>query len=205
MEQGFGGGGRGVISASTTAARGCGGYKREGGRVSQGGEVAAFRWGRTILRGIEEENRGRWRQRGIASPPSLRQETKERREKRRGQRRRDQWTCAGVPRHHGDLLATSRNKMATLPFNFAERWRQCHVYLLLILFSRTCSTKLDQVLSPDKTVRSGASHLSRGWRARISRHFIARRRSERTRSGNRFGERAENCRDSPRVFLLIYQ
>ncbi|KZC14722.1 hypothetical protein WN55_07471 [Dufourea novaeangliae] len=45
----------------------------------------------------------------------------------RGQRRRDQWTCAGVPRHHGDLLATSRNKMATAPPNLAERWRQDHV------------------------------------------------------------------------------
>lgn len=42
----------------------------------------------------------------------------------RGQRRRDQWTCAGVPRHHGDLLATARNKMATAPPNVAERWRQ---------------------------------------------------------------------------------
>jgi hypothetical protein len=42
----------------------------------------------------------------------------------RGQRRRDQWTCAGVPRHHGDLLATARNKMATAPPNIAERWRQ---------------------------------------------------------------------------------
>jgi hypothetical protein len=42
----------------------------------------------------------------------------------RGQRRRDQWTCAGVPRHHGDLLATARNKMATAPPDVAERWRQ---------------------------------------------------------------------------------
>lgn len=64
---------------------------------------------------------------------SLRRETKEK-PPLRGQRRRDQWTCAGVPRHHGDLLATSRNKMATLPSGITERWRQNHVRLLLARF-----------------------------------------------------------------------
>lgn len=55
-----------------------------------------------------------------------------------GHRRRDQWTCAGVPRHHGDLLATSRNKMATLPPSVTERWRQSHVvHLRSIAFNRT--------------------------------------------------------------------
>jgi hypothetical protein len=55
----------------------------------------------------------------------------------RGQRRRDQWTCAGVPRHHGDLLATARNKMATAPPDVAERWRQNLLPLGLLFVPET--------------------------------------------------------------------
>lgn len=150
----------------------------------------ASRWGSTIAY-------GGWKRRTVAGDgrgvSRLRRRLGERRKSeersRRGQRRRDQWTCAGVPRHHGDLLATSRNKMATLPFSIAERWRQSHVHLLLILFNRTCLTELEQILSPDGTVRT--SPLPRVEVA----NFATFRGSGKTRLGNCSCERTG---ESPR-------
>lgn len=40
------------VSASTTAARGCGGDKREGGRVPRSGEVEDPKWGSPSRRGM---------------------------------------------------------------------------------------------------------------------------------------------------------
>ncbi|KAG7199129.1 hypothetical protein KM043_018020 [Ampulex compressa] len=85
-----------------------------------------------------KEGGGRRRERGEKErgEPSLRRDESE--EKRRvppRQRRRDQWTCAGVPRHHGDLLATSRNKMATTTPGTAERWRQDHLPMVTIVLA----------------------------------------------------------------------
>lgn len=110
-------------------------------RVEKGRWSGPPRWGSRGLevgspsrRGMEEENPwGRGRGVRRLSPCRL-GKTKRSGEKPSpppppsgGHRRRDQWTCAGVPRHHGDLLATSRNKMATLSPSIAERWRQNHV------------------------------------------------------------------------------
>lgn len=118
---------------TTDGPEGGGGYKREGGRVPRGGGGASRGpevGGSPSRRGMEEENPlavveglrrlspcrlGKTKRSGENPSPSG------------GHRRRDQWTCAGVPRHHGDLLATSRNKMATLPPGVSERWRQNHV------------------------------------------------------------------------------
>jgi len=124
------------VSAPTTAARGCGGYQREGGRVARGGGVTNARWGiRRVVRGYKRRiaNPG---ERDMSPAVSRLGETESREKPKRGQRREDQWTCAGVPRHHGDLLATSRNKMATSPPRIAKRWRQSHVHLLCISFNR---------------------------------------------------------------------
>lgn len=85
---------------------------RRGGRGGRGGEGAGEEAVPSLERDESEEKR-------VPPPPPP--------QPPRGQRRRDQWTCAGVPRHHGDLLATSRNKMATAPPRLAERWRQGHV------------------------------------------------------------------------------
>lgn len=108
---------------TTDGPEGGGGYKRKGG--GEGGpsrepEVGDGR-GENPLAVVEGFRRlspcrlGKTKRSGENPSPSG------------GHRRRDQWTCAGVPRHHGDLLATSRNKMATLPPSVSERWRQNHV------------------------------------------------------------------------------
>ena len=94
-------------------------YRAAGG--GPGAEGVAGRWPRSrrAARGREERRR----------EPPRRSERDGARETpaaaARLPRRRDQWTCAGVPRHHGDLLATSRNKMATASRKLAARWTHC--------------------------------------------------------------------------------
>jgi len=49
-------GGGGAFAVATTA-RGCGGYKREGGRVPRGGEIVDTKWG---VRRVEGWKRRTW-------------------------------------------------------------------------------------------------------------------------------------------------
>lgn len=157
-------------AAAATTTRGCGGYKREGGRDPRGGEVVDSRWGVRRVGGWKRRTRvGRGRGVRRLSPRRL-SETKRSGEKPSpllsppstpppppppgGHRRRDQWTCAGVPRHHGDLLATSRNKMATLPLSIAERWRQSHVvHLYPVAFNWTSLIGTGRILPVKKMTK----------------------------------------------------
>lgn len=105
---------------------------------------------------------------------SLRRETEaQRRSSNARTTRRDQWTCAGVSRHHGDLLATSRNKMATLSRSIAKRWRQSHVRQLLIPFVNCLrlmrSKRWRNFLLERSALLSGPGAVQRSHRAAPSR------------------------------------